>query len=128
MAGVVPLDDFLCRDTGNGSLLGRRCVEDVDVTDCSERTLSRLEVRLNVDVIGVVGATGIGICDGLASESPKLLSFVLIVNKKKCLLETWGEVTRSSPEAERSPKDAELGGRCDREAIDDVRRLLSFIP
>lgn len=69
--GVVPLVVFLCRDTGNGSLLGRRCcVEDVDAIECSERTLSRLDVRLNVDAIGVVAATGIGMCDGLASESP----------------------------------------------------------
>ena len=40
-------------------------VEDVDATECSERTLSRLDVRLNVDVLGVVEATAIGICDGL---------------------------------------------------------------
>ncbi len=70
-SGVVPLVAFLCRDTGNGSLLGRLCcVEDVDAIECSERTLSRLDVRLNVDVPGVVAATGIGICDGFASESP----------------------------------------------------------
>ena len=71
MTGVVPLLVFLCRETGNGSLLGRRGVEDVDATDCSERTLSRLDVRLNVADRGVVGATGTGICDGRASESPK---------------------------------------------------------
>ncbi len=64
------MDAFLFRDTGNGSLLGRRCVEDVDAIECSERTLSRLDVRLKVDVIGVVAATAIGICDGFASESP----------------------------------------------------------
>jgi hypothetical protein len=45
-------------------------VEDVDATECSERTLSRLDVRLNPDVTGVVAATGTGICDGFASESP----------------------------------------------------------
>lgn len=60
----------MCRDTGNGSLLGRRCDEDDDATECSERTLSRLDVRLSVDVIGVLEATATGICDGLASESP----------------------------------------------------------
>ncbi len=74
MLGVVPFAGFLFRDTGNGSLLGRRWVEDVDVTECSERTLSRLDVRLNVEATGVVGATAIGICDGLASESPKEFS------------------------------------------------------
>lgn len=69
--GVVTLAPFFCRDTGNGSLLGRLCCEDdVDATECSERTLSRLDVRLNVDVSGVVAAIGIGICDGFNSESP----------------------------------------------------------
>ncbi len=46
-------------------------MEDVDAIECSERTLSRLDVRLNVAVVGVVAATGTGICDGLVSESPR---------------------------------------------------------
>lgn len=58
----------------------------------------------------------------------KYIRWVLFINERKFLLEICGEVTRSSPEAERSPKDAELGGRCDRDGIDDVRRVLSFIP
>ncbi len=45
-------------------------MEDADAIECSERTLSRLDVRLNVDVTGVVAAIAIGICDGFASESP----------------------------------------------------------
>jgi hypothetical protein len=67
---------FFGRVIGNGSLLGRRCwLEDVDAIECSERTLSRLDVRLNVDAIGVVAATAIGICDGLVSESPIVLIY-----------------------------------------------------
>jgi hypothetical protein len=45
-------------------------VEDVEATECSERTLSRLDVRLNVDATGVVVEMATGICDGFASESP----------------------------------------------------------
>jgi len=87
-------------------------VEDVDAIECSERTLSRLDVRLNVDVTGVVEATAIGICDGFASES----------------LRTCGDDERSSPDADKSPIDDEFGGRCVKEIIDDVRRDLSFDP
>jgi hypothetical protein len=54
----------------------------------------------------------IGICDGFASES----------------LRTCGDVERSSPDADRSPIDEELGGRCVNEIMDDVRRDLSFGP
>ncbi len=62
MTGVVSFIVFLNRDIGNGSLLGRRCcVEDVDANECSERILSRLDVRLNVDVAGVYILVGIGI-------------------------------------------------------------------
>ena len=77
LVGVVPFVPFLCRETGNGSLLGRRW-EEVDATECSDRTLSRLDVRLNVEVNGVVEATGTGISDGRASESPKQNSFNFI--------------------------------------------------
>ncbi len=62
MTGVVAFVVFLYRDIDTGSLLGRRCcVEDVDANECSERTLSRLDVRLNVDVAGVYNEVGIGI-------------------------------------------------------------------
>ncbi len=62
MTGVVPFVAFLCRGIGNGSLLGRRCcVKDVDANECSERILSRLDVRLMVDVVGVYTGVGIGI-------------------------------------------------------------------
>ncbi|CAF5104901.1 unnamed protein product [Rotaria sp. Silwood1] len=96
--GVVPLVVFLCRDIGNGSLLGRRCCEDVDAIECSERTLSRLDVRLNVDVTGVVAATAIG------------------------------DVERSSPDTDKSPIDVEFCCCCFKETVDDVRRDLSFAP
>jgi len=62
LTGFVPFVVFLFRDIGKGSLLGRRCcVEDVDTNECSERILSRLDVRLNVDVAGVYIEVGIGI-------------------------------------------------------------------
>lgn len=67
---VVPLLVFFCRDIASGSLLGRRCCdEEVEATECSDKILSRLEVRLNVVDIGVVIVVGIGICDGRPSES-----------------------------------------------------------
>lgn len=65
---------FLGRATGRGSLLGRCrrcCVEYVDAIDVSERILSRLDVRLRVDVAGVYMETAMGICEGFASESPE---------------------------------------------------------
>jgi len=43
------------------------------MNECSERTLSRLDVRLNVDAAGVYIVDGIGICDCLISESSKEL-------------------------------------------------------
>jgi hypothetical protein len=46
---------------GNGSLLARRCVEDVETNECSERILSRLDARLIVDAEGVYIVDGIGI-------------------------------------------------------------------
>jgi hypothetical protein len=71
LAGVVPWVAFLRRDTGTGSLLGRRCcVEDVDTYECSERILSRLDVRLIVDFAGVCMKVEIGIRDCFVSESP----------------------------------------------------------
>lgn len=70
MTGVARFVDFLYRDIGNGSLLGFRCcVEHIDVDDCSERILSRLDVRLIVDVAGVYIELNIGICDCFVSES-----------------------------------------------------------
>lgn len=70
--GVDALLDFFCREMGSGSLLGRRCwLEDVEAIEYSERTLSRLDVRLNVDATGVWLAIRTGIRDGLTtSESP----------------------------------------------------------
>ena len=103
-------------------------MEDVDATDCSERTLSRLDVRLNVVAPGVVAGTAIGISEGLASESPEEFVRVTFFEKENILLRTCGDVGRSSPEADRSPNDAEFGGRCVKEIIEDVRRDFSFVP
>ncbi len=132
-AGVVPFVAFLCRVTGNGSLLGRR-EEDVDAIECSDRTLSRLDVRLNVDVPVVVEATAIGICDDLTSESPILfikLTKLFFFLKSILLLRTCGDIDVSSPDTDKSPIDDEFGGCCCcwvKDIIDDVRRDLSFDP
>lgn len=72
LAPVDPLLDFFCRDIASGSLLGRRCWdEEVEATECSDKILSRLEVRLSVVDSGVVIAIATGICDGFISESAK---------------------------------------------------------
>ena len=72
MAAVPLVVLFLCRDTARGSLLALRCDdEEIEKLDCSERMLSRLDVRLMIDGAGVDIAIGIGIRDGLISRSPR---------------------------------------------------------
>lgn len=93
MTGVVVFVGFLWREMGNGSLLARRCVEDVETNECSERILSRLDARLIVDAEGVYIVDGIGIWDCLVSESSLELFNVR------------GETERSSPEIDEPPVD-----------------------
>lgn len=108
LVGVVPLLVFFCRTTGSGNLLGRRWVEEFEAIECSERTLSRLDVRLNPGVTGVLPATATGICDGLKSKSPLNEEHNHRFNFPSTdlySLSRRGEADRSSPDAERSPKD-----------------------
>ena len=76
LTGVVLLIDIRYREIGKGSLLARRtdCWEGVDERkECSEMTLSRLDVRLNMDGAGVNIAQGTGIWEGFTPESSKWL-------------------------------------------------------
>ncbi len=93
LTGVIAFVGFLYRAMDSGSLLARRWLEDVEMNECSERILSRLDARLIVDAAGVYIVDGIGIRDCLMSESLTEL------------FKVRGETERSSPEIDESPID-----------------------